>query len=328
MKREKYVYNPNSLQFEKHRVTARDIFLRIFGYLSVVLISAFALMMLTYHYFPSPKEKALGREIMQMDHQFDLMNQELDKMSNMLGSIQDRDANIHRMMFGMEPIDDDVWNGGIGGHDRYAMFKNFQESGEIMRATRQKLDKLGRQMSIQTKSLDSLHVLALEKENKIASIPSIKPIREDKLKRRIKLLSGYGMRIHPIHKLPKMHYGLDFTCERGTEIQSTGKGKVIRIRRSRSGYGNSILIDHGYGYQTLYAHMKEMIVKEGEMVVKGQKIGTVGNTGTSTAPHLHYEVRKNGQPVNPIDYCLDGLTPEEYQLLVKLASETNQSFDY
>ena len=157
------------------------------------------------------------------------------------------------------------------------------------------------------------------------SIPSIRPI--GKPSRKIKLYSGYGMRIHPIHKIKKMHYGIDFTAPKGTPIYATGNGKVSKVTKSRSGYGNRVMIEHGYGYKTLYAHMNTIDVKRGEKVKKGDIIGTVGNTGSSTAPHLHYEVMHKRKKINPIHFCLDGLTPEEYNEMLDMAATVNQSFD-
>ena len=176
-------------------------------------------------------------------------------------------------------------------------------------------------------SLDTLSQIAHIHEDRLASIPSIKPIQEDKLKRKVRHLSGYGMRIHPVHKVKKMHKGIDFTAPKGTAIQATGNGVVKKVEKKRTGYGTSILIDHGYGFSTLYGHLNEVSVKKGQQVKKGEVIGKVGSTGTSTAPHCHYEVRINDVAVNPIDYCLDGLSPEEYQLLVRMAHEENHSFD-
>ena len=183
------------------------------------------------------------------------------------------------------------------------------------------------QLAIQSKSLDTIYNLAQDRETMFASIPSIKPVREDKLSRKVKYLSGYGMRLHPIHKVRKMHYGVDFTAKQGTPIQATGNGKIERVENRKSGYGKNVIIDHGYGYKTLYAHMHTINVKKGEKVTKGQAIGTIGTTGTSTAPHLHYEVIYKGKKVNPIHYCMEGLTPDEYQDLVDASAAQNQSFD-
>ena len=161
----------------------------------------------------------------------------------------------------------------------------------------------------------------------IASIPSIKPVRIDLLNKNLNAMSGFGIRLHPVHKVDRMHTGIDFTAPSGTPIQATGDGVVIKADYGRVGYGNHVIIDHGYGYSTLYGHMMKIKVKEGQEVKKGQTIGLVGNTGTSTAPHLHYEVRQKGNPVDPIIYCMDDLTPDEYQSLVERAKLENQSFD-
>ncbi|MEK7254419.1 MAG: M23 family metallopeptidase, partial [Bacteroidota bacterium] len=199
--------------------------------------------------------------------------------------------------------------------------------GDLMAQLRQKVDKLKRQMVLQSHSLDDIEKMAKNKEKMLASIPSIKPVRVDKLNQRFELLSGFGYRLHPIHKIRKMHAGIDFSAPQGTPIQSTGDGVVREVERKRGGYGLHVVIDHGYGYQTLYGHMSKTDVRVGQRIKKGQTIGKVGSTGTSTAPHCHYEVHYKGKPVNPIDYVLDGLTPKQYQELVKLAELDNQSFD-
>ena len=181
-------------------------------------------------------------------------------------------------------------------------------------------------MDLQSRSLDTIVNLAEQKEDMLAAIPSIKPVNSDKLPRSVKLLSGFGMRIHPIYKVPKMHYGIDFTAPRGTPIQATGAGKVIQAGKA-SGYGNQVMIDHGFGYKTSYAHMKTITVKVGQEVKRGQQIGLVGSTGTSTAPHCHYEIIFKGNKVNPIHYCMDGLSSGEYKEMVRAAEMSNQSFD-
>ncbi|MEM9849852.1 MAG: M23 family metallopeptidase, partial [Bacteroidota bacterium] len=213
-----------------------------------------------------------------------------------------------------------------GGHDQFASLEA-GNSTEILRNTLEKADKLKWQLAVQSRSLDTILSEAQRKEEMLASIPSIKPVRSDKLARDIKLLSGFGMRLHPIHKVRKMHAGIDFTAPQGTPIRATGNGKVVKVERRRTGYGNNVTIDHGYGYKTLYAHMYTVDVVLGQKVTKGETIGKVGSTGTSTAPHCHYEVIFKGKKVNPIHYCMDGLTPEEYQAMAEAAGKMNQSFD-
>ena len=327
MSKEKFVYNPKSLTFEKYKASGIRRVLQICGFILIVCLSTAGAMYLFLEYYPSPREQTLLREIDQMKIKYASVNEQLDMMGKVLENIQDRDANVHRTIFGMEPVNEDVWNAGVGGHQRYAELTNYKNSGDLLLGTLAKADKLGRQMTIQSRSLDSLEFIASEKEKYLDAIPSIKPVREDKLKRNIKYLSGYGMRIHPIHKIPRMHAGLDFTAPKGTIVRATGDGKIIKVQRARTGYGKNIIIDHGYGYKTLYAHLDKIEVKKGQRIKKGEKIGTVGNTGTSTAPHLHYEVRYKGSTVNPIHYCMDGLTPQEYEEMVQMASEANKSFD-
>ena len=327
MSKEKFVYNPKSLTFEKYRASALRRAMQVFGFLMLLSISTAGAIYLVLEYYPSPREQALLREIDQMKIKYASINEQLDMMSKVLQNIQDRDANVHRTIFGMDPINEDIWAAGIGGHQRYAELTDYRNSGDLLLGTLEKADKLARQMTIQSRSLDSLEFIASEKEKYLNCIPSIKPVREDQLKRNMRYLSGYGMRIHPIHKIPRMHHGLDFTAPKGTDVRATGDGKIIKVRHAKSGFGTHIIIDHGYGYKTLYAHLDKTFVKSGEKITKGEKIGTVGNTGTSTAPHLHYEVRYKGKTVNPIHYCMDGLSPQEYEEMVKMASEANKSFD-
>lgn len=327
MRKEKFVYNNQTLRYEKVVEPLRVIILKILGFVSAVVLAAVIILSIAYTYFPSPKEKALMREIDQMEYKYTMLNNKLDLMSKVLTNVQERDGSVHRMMFGMDPIDQDVWNGGVGGHDKYSNLTEYKTSGDLLIATENKLDNLMRQMTLQSKSLDEIEGLAADKEKMLASIPAIKPVRSDKLKRNIRALSGFGWRIHPIYKRRKKHTGIDFTSPKGTPIQVTGDGKVSKILKKRSGYGNHVIIDHGYGYKTLYAHMDKIDVTVGQVVKRGQKIGTVGSTGTSTAPHLHYEVIHKGVKVNPIHYCMDGLTPKEYQELANLAAISNQSFD-
>ena len=327
MKRVKYVLNDRTLQIEKHSESTRMIILKVLGLISAVMVASFILVSLTHRLFPSPKEKALERELQQMEYQYATISERVSHMTTVLDNIQNRDANVHRVLFGMDPLDASVWEGGSGGHDRFANLTRFANSSNILVNAKSQVDRLERQMYLQSKSLDTIQKMAMERETMLASIPSIKPVREDKLKKKLNLLSGFGYRIHPIHKLRKMHAGIDFTAPYGTPIRTTGDGKVVRVERRRTGYGRNVMVDHGFGYVTLYAHMKDIHVKVGDEVIKGQQIGTVGNTGTSTAPHLHYEVRYKGKPVNPIHYCMDGLDPTEYAELVERASIANQSFD-
>lgn len=327
MSKIKYVYNPSTLQFEEYRESGKNKLQKLTGYMLAIAFTSVGIYLLADKYVPSPKVAMLQKEIQQMEYFYTELNQQYANLAEDVENLHEKDSEVHRMIFGISPMDEAIWNGGIGGADRYKEVNDNFSSGELVENSLAKLDKLKRKLQLQNMSLDSLYQRAVAKEKMLASIPSIKPVREDKLKRSIKNLSGYGIRLHPVHKVKKLHQGIDFTAPRGTPIQATGSGVVTRVESRKNGYGKNVIIDHGYGYTTLYAHMREVEVKIGDKVVKGQKIGEVGSTGTSTAPHCHYEIRINGKAVNPIDYCLDGLSPEEYKELVENASIENQSFD-
>lgn len=327
MKKEKYVYNTHTLRYEKVVESWSKIFLRIFGFVCAALLTGFIFTLISHRIFPSPKEKALLNEIQQQKALLNNAADELERMREELAVLRARDAYAYRMVFGMDPIDEAVWESGTGGHDKYGKLREYAYSGDDMAALQQKIDKLKRQMVLQSKSLDTIMNMATAKEKMLASMPSIKPVREDKLNRDVHVLSGFGYRIHPIFKVPRMHTGIDFSAPHGTPIQATGAGIVVEAENKGNGYGLCVTIDHGYGYQTLYAHMSKIEVKVGQKVLRGQTIGRVGDTGTSTAPHCHYEVIFKGTKVNPIHYVMDGLSPQEYQALVKAAETANQSFD-
>lgn len=323
----KYVFNEETLQYEKAKLSLTQRLIRFFAIGCGVAVAFTAAFFILSKYITTPEEAELQREVQQMSLVFDDLSGQMGEMSLVLENIQERDASIHRTMFGMTPIDEAMWNGGTGGHDKYKHIIPYDRSGEMLKDISKKADALQLKLALQSMSLDTLESLADNREDRLMSIPSIKPVRSDKLKRHMNLLSGFGRRIHPIDKIPKMHYGIDFTAPRGTPIHASGKGTVRKVVSGKSGYGKYVIIDHGYGYETLYAHMHQIKVEKGQEVTKGEVIGTVGSTGRSTAPHCHYEIRLNGTPVNPIYFCHDGLTPEEYEELVRKASVSNQSFD-
>lgn len=327
MRREKYVYNEATLQFEKVERSQGKWLLYILSFLSAASIIGLVAFFIADAHIETPAKSALKRDIKKMETYVNSMDEEIDLLSKVVQNVQERDAHVHRSLFGMAPIDENLWNSGTGGHDQYEHYRAHGEMGEVFIQSQKKLDQLKRRTYLQTQSLDTLQKMAEEKSERLASIPSIKPVRLDHLKRRLNHLSGFGIRLHPVHKVKKMHQGIDFTAPNGTPIQATGNGKVVKVAKKKTGYGRHVIIDHGYGYKTLYAHMKDVLVKKGQEVTKGEQIGTVGNTGTSTAPHCHYEVRFNDKPVNPVHYVMDGLSPKEYQTLVERAAKAHQSFD-
>jgi hypothetical protein len=325
-RKEKFVYNIHTLTYEKVVIPLKTRIWQAFGFFSVVLVTSSALLAVLYSFFPSPREKELIREIEQMEYKYSQLDGQLDMMSKVLDNIQLRDANVHRAVFGMDPIDQGMWQAGVGGHEAHPELSAFKYGGKTVAQTLEKVDMLGRQLAMQSKSLDTLQDLANNQQQMLASLPSVKPLREDKLQKSIGTLSGFGYRVHPVYKIRKFHAGLDFPARVGTAIQASGDGKVVEAGW-HAGYGNCVKIQHGYGYETLYGHMNKITVRPGERVKKGQKIGEVGDTGLSTAPHLHYEVHYKGNPINPINFCMDNLTPKEYQQMVNQANSANQSLD-
>ncbi|TNE81496.1 MAG: M23 family metallopeptidase [Bacteroidetes bacterium] len=322
MKKNKYFFNPHNLEFEKVTVSLGSRLLRIFGFMSATMVAAALVLFLAYTYIDSPKEKQLKREIAQYKLQMKLMDQKVDNLAVLLDELSTRDDNIYRAIFEADPLPDEVRNAGFGGVNRYKELEGYDNT-ELLKALTQKMDKLSNQMYVQSKSYDELSKLASRKNDMLASIPAIQPVSNRDLNR---MASGFGYRIHPVYKTRKLHTGMDFSAPTGTEIYATGNGKVVSAEYDR-GYGYHVVIDHGFGYQTLYGHMSKMKVKKGQTVNRGEVIGLIGNTGTSTAPHLHYEVIKNNKKINPINFYFNDLSAEEYDRVREIANQANQSFD-
>lgn len=323
IKKSRYKYNTHTLTYEKVRVSFKDRFLRFFYHIALGLVFATVFVLIMYSTVDSPKEKLLKRENEQLKIQYEVMNKKLGIVSESLAELQKRDDNIYRIIFEAEPISAEERNAGFGGVNRYKNMEGFNNS-KLVISTAKRIDKLARQLYVQSKSFEQIFNMAKQKEEMLASIPAIQPVANEDLTR---MASGYGYRIHPIYKTSKMHWGMDFTANTGTEIYATGNGKIEKIENSRRGYGNHVIIDHGYGYKTLYAHMKKVNVREGQEIKRGDILGYVGNTGTSTAPHLHYEVIKDGNKINPVNFYFNDLTPEEFEKMLEISSSNNQSFD-
>jgi murein DD-endopeptidase MepM/ murein hydrolase activator NlpD len=323
MPKHKYRFNPDSLSFDKEISTLGRKFWRGFYYFLASLVISVAYYIVFSFFFDTPQERGLRRENEEMLLQFELLNKKFDHISVVLEDIQQRDDNIYRTIFEAEPISSTIRNAGMGGVDRYSDLEDLSNS-KIVIETAKRIDKLAKQIYIQSKSFDEIVSLAKRKEEMIANVPAIQPISNKDLTR---VASPFGVRIHPFYKVLKMHTGMDFTAPTGTEIYATGNGVVVDVVYSARGYGNTIIIDHGYSYKTLYAHLSKSLVKPGTKVRRGDVIGLVGNTGMSMAPHLHYEVRKNDEPINPINFYFNDLSPEEYDKIIELASQSGQSLD-
>ena len=322
MKKAKYFFNPHNLRFEKVRHSFWTKFLRVFGFVSASAVFAALILLAAYAWLDSPKEKALKREVAVYKLQMKLMEQKVEEMDNMLGELNERDDNIYRAIFEADPLPEEMRNPGIGGARRYKELAGYENSSLLLELAK-KVDRLSSKMYVQSKSYDQLAELAARKNEMLASIPAIQPVSNRDLRR---MASGFGYRIHPIYKTRKLHTGMDFSAPVGTDIYATGNGKVVEATYDR-GYGYHVIIDHGFGYKTLYGHMSKIQVKPGQMIKRGEVIGLVGNTGTSTAPHLHYEVIKNGNKINPVNFYFNDLTPEEYDQVLEISTQANQSFD-
>ena len=271
----------------------------------------------------TPQELLLKREVENYKLQFELINRRIVQMESVLNNIEDRDNNIYRVYFEASPIPEEQRKAGFGGVNRYKDLEGFDNSNLIINTTK-KIDILTKQLVIQSKSLDEILSLAEEKENLLASIPSIQPIQNKDLKR---MASGYGWRIDPFTKKRRRHFGMDFSAVRGTPVYATGNGVIKRVDNRAAGFGKHIRIDHGFGYVSIYAHLDKYNVKRGQKVKRGQIIGFVGNTGRSVAPHLHYEIVKDGKKINPINFYYGNLSPDEFNILVQQASQENESLD-
>ena len=324
MSKVKYKFNKKSLTFDRVHTTMRRRLLYFFSHLSTGVVFAAVVLVLAYNFIDSPKEKAQKRDIDQMKLQYQILNDQLDKVTKILADLQDRDDNIYRVIFEAEPIPNSVRSAGIGGIDRFEALNGYSNSDLIIE-TAQNMDKIMGKLYVQSKSFDEVFDLAKNKEKMLVSIPAIQPVNNKDLKR---IGSYFGTRVDPFYKVRKFHEGMDFSASVGTEIYSTGNGMVTMAGRDvQGGYGNEIRIDHGYNYQTVYAHLSRIFVKPGQKILRGQIIGYVGNTGKSTSPHLHYEVRKNGIPLNPIYFFFNDLTPAQFQMMLELSARPSQTMD-
>ncbi len=324
MAKVKYYYDQRSLSYKKIEKTGLQRFRNSAIFITAAALFALLGIVLADNFFESPREKNLVRNLENLELHYDLLQKRLDNLTLVLEDMQHRDDNIYRVIFEADPIPSSIRRAGFGGVNRYSDIEGFDKA-ELVKETTKRIDVLTKQAYIQSKSYDEVIEMARNKSDMLACIPAIQPISNKDLTR---IASGFGMRFHPIHKIKKMHTGMDFTAPSGTPIYATGNGSVSNDPRKRStGYGRYVVIDHGYGYETLYAHMSKINVTKGQKVKRGEVIGFVGNTGRSTAPHLHYEVIKNGKKINPVNFFHNDLTPEEYEEMIALSQQENQSFD-
>lgn len=323
MAKVKYYYDPKTLSYRKIEKgpwqKARNTGL----FLASTLLMGFLMFLVGDSFIDSPKEKRLRRELDNMQIQYQILNNRMDKVATVLEDLEERDDNIYRVIFEAEPIPGSIREAGFGGINRYENLEGFKHS-DLIKKTAKKLDKLTKETYVQSRSFDEIVDLAKDKEEFLQAIPAIQPVANEDLRR---MASGYGMRLDPFTKAPKMHYGMDFSAPIGTPVYATGDGEVVRADNRSSGFGNHIRVDHGSGYITLYAHLSDYNVTVGQEVKRGDVIGYVGNTGRSRGPHLHYEVHHDRDRLNPMNFYYGELSPKEFEAMIKMSNQANQSFD-
>ncbi len=323
MKKVKYYYNTNTLRYEKLETPLHVKLLRVLGFISAAIVTAIIIVSIAYKYFPSANEKRLMQYNQTLQEQYLVLDEKTRKMQQDLKELEERDNEVYRVIFEANPIPDSVRAKELDQKkelDVVMSMTNFQLENSIV----QTMNNLATRMERQTQSYKEIAGFIKNKEQLLAATPAIQPLSNADLKR---IASGFGYRIDPVYKTVKFHAGLDFSAPQGTPIYATANGVVRTAGNLANGYGNHVVINHGYGYETLYGHMYRIKVKNGQRVKRGEIIGWVGNTGKSTAPHCHYEVHKNGTRLDPVYFFYNDLTPEQFNRLLKIAASSNQSFD-
>ncbi|MBD3583366.1 peptidoglycan DD-metalloendopeptidase family protein [Flavobacterium selenitireducens] len=325
MKKVKYYYDSENLAFRKIKVKKRTklAYAALFLLASALFGTLAFIVLLNTPYFETPKDRLMAREIENFKIRYAILNKQMDQINEVLGSIEERDNNIYRTYFNTSQIPEEQRKAGFGGVNRYKDLEGFDNS-ELVVNTSKRVDVISKQLAIQSKSLDEILKLAKEKNKLLSAIPAIQPVKNENLRA---VASGFGYRTDPFTKVRKFHAGMDFSAKSGTPIFATGDGVVQRADNTASGYGNHIVIRHGYGYETLYGHLSKYKVRAGQRVKRGDIIGFVGSTGRSEAPHLHYEVHKNGEVVNPLNFYYGNISAAEYVQIAKAANQENQSLD-
>lgn len=323
MGKTKFRYNPKTLSYEKVDRSFGEKIVRAIAFVAPTLVLSIIFGFFIAQSIGSPKEKKLKHELSQVKLELESWQRRLAVIENVTSAIQKRDEELYRTALGAKEFPEQLRLMGVGGSDRYKHLKN-KTNATILIETAQKLDEIESRLNAQSLSFQELVGLTKERDVRLANLPAIQPVRNSDLKR---VASGYGWRVDPIYGTRKMHWGLDFTAPTGTEIYATGGGTVELVKKSSWGYGREIIINHGFGMKTRYAHLSEFKVKQGDTVSRGDLIGLIGSTGKSTGPHLHYEVEKDGKKVNPISYFHSDLSPEQFEEIIRLSNNALKSLD-
>jgi murein DD-endopeptidase MepM/ murein hydrolase activator NlpD len=329
MSKTKYYFDKDNLEFIPiKRTNLNKLYNLLLFLISSIIFGVFiTVLLLNTEFIDTPQELVQSREIKNYELQLKVLNKKLEQVESTLANVEKRDNNLYRVYFEASPIPEAQRKMGFGGINRYD-YLNGYENSDLIIGTTERIDILTKELVIQSKSLDEIELLAKNKESLLSSIPTIQPISNSDLKR---MASGFGWRTDPFTKKRKRHWGMDFSAERGSPIYATGDGKISRADNRAAGFGNHIRIDHGFGYVSIYAHLdlvqEKFSVRKGDKVKRGDIIGYVGSSGRSVAPHLHYEITKDGKKLNPINFYYGSLSPGEFEILITQASQENQSLD-
>jgi len=323
MKKVKYYYNTNTLRYEKLVVPLRVKLLRIMGFLAAAIVTALIIVAFAFQFLDSPKEKILRLQYERSQQDLNVISSRIRLMDQQMKQLEKRDNDVYRSIFEASPVADSARQKQLEMENEIRLVSSMDEN-ELAYSLAATLNSISSRIKFQEKSYSDIEGMIKNKAKLLASTPAIQPVSNKDLTR---VASGFGSRIDPVYKTVKFHAGLDFAAPQGTPIYATADGRITTAGNTGNGYGNHVEINHGYGYQTLYGHMVRVKARIGQMVKRGEVIGWVGSTGKSTGPHLHYEVHKNGRPIDPIYFFYNDLTPEQYQQILKLAASSNQSFD-
>ena len=319
----KYFYNTHTLRYEKLEVPLRVQLLRVFGFLATALVTAFIIVSIAYKYFPSANEKRLMEQNANLKDDYTVLQDKVKQLELQMVELENRDNNVYRSIFEAAPIPDSARITEMEKTKEVILIEKLSEN-DLVKSMSNQLNDLSLRTAFMDKSYVEIGNMVKNKEKLLLAIPAIQPVSNKDLTR---IASGFGYRIDPVYKVTKMHAGLDFTAPQGTPIYATADGTVKEAGFNSGGFGNQVVINHGYGYETVYGHMVRVKARAGQNVKRGETIGYVGNTGKSTGPHCHYEVHKNGKPIDPVYYFYNDISPAQFDRLLKIASSGNQSFD-
>ena len=324
MKKIKYYYNTHTLRYEKLVTPLRVKLLRLFGFLSALLVSSAIIIYLYNRFFPKPAEIEANRRYELLKENYTEINTKVKSLQEQMAALEKRDNEVYRSIFDANPLPDSARAKLIEQKKELDKVRKMDDN-TLENDIAKQLNNIMARVTYQFQSYDAIAKLIKNQDVKLASIPAIQPVSNKQLNR---IASGFGMRIDPVYGTPKMHKGLDFTASQGTPIYATGNGTVKSSGFSESGFGNHVIINHGYGYETLYGHMVRIKARVGQKVKRGEVIGWVGSTGKSTGPHCHYEVIVNNGEVDPVYFFYNDLNAEQYDRLLKIAATGSaKSFD-